>query len=97
LTPHLALLRALFSRQVWSIQFGTATLVTYHWNSFTRLRNANWSIWAWKTLLESSSLDHGRKGSWNRRGGSREWFTSARSLRCEWSLPLPQDCPQYVP
>ena len=30
-------------------------------------------------------------------GPSCEWFTSARNLRCDRSLPLPQDCPQYIP
>ena len=30
-------------------------------------------------------------------GPSCEWFTSARNLRCDRSLPLPEDCPQYIP
>ena len=39
-----------------------------------------------------------REGLNPQRGGpSCEWFTSARNLRCDRSLPLPQDCPQYIP
>ena len=39
-----------------------------------------------------------REGLNPQRGGpSWEWFTSARNLRCDRSLPLPQDCPQYIP
>ena len=44
---------------------------------------------------------HGPGRVWTRREGggglSCEWFTSARNLRSDRSLPLPEDCPQYIP
>ena len=45
---------------------------------------------------------HGPGRVWTRRGGGRgafhvNGFTSARNLWCDRSLPLPEDCPQYIP
>ena len=39
------------------------------------------------------------RGGLNLQGGalSCEGFTSARNLRSDRSLPLPRDCPQYIP
>ena len=55
-------------------------------------------------LLQRSDPPRPLQNTWTReglnpqRGGpSCEWFTSARNLRCDRSLPLPQDCPQYIP
>ena len=53
-----------------------------------------------EVTLRDPFKTHGPGRVWTRRGGrgpSCEWFTSARNLRCDGSLPLPQDCPQYIP
>ena len=39
----------------------------------------------------------GGKGGGGGGGLSCEWFPSARNLRSDRSLPLPRDCPQYIP
>ena len=52
-----------------------------------------------EVTLRDPFKTHGPGRVWTCRGGgpSCEWFTSARNLWCDRSLPLPKDCPQYIP
>ena len=53
----------------------------------------------WPSATPSKHMGQGgfEPAEGGRGGPSCEWFTSARNLRCDRSLPLAQDCPQYIP
>ena len=71
-------------------KLGACTLVISITLSSLQRRDPPWPL---QNTWTREGLNLQRGGG----GPSCEWFTSARNLWCDRSLPLPKDCPQYIP
>ena len=74
---------------MWQYQIGCLHSCDIHHSVFSPKKGPS--------VTPSKHMDQGGFEPAEGGGPSCEWFTSARNLWCDRSLPLPKDCPQYIP